>query len=111
AVTLEQNLSMTVTMDNVLELFKRLVLQGLWLVAPIFLVAIVIAVAGNYFQVGFMFTGDPLKMKFSKINPLEGAKRLFGLRAFVDFLKTMLKMLVVGVVIYLTLWGEKGKLV
>lgn len=110
AVMLEQDLSMAVTMDNVLELFKRLVFQGLWLVGPIFLVAIVIAVAGNYLQVGFMFTGEPLLMKFSKINPLEGAKRLFGLRAFVDFLKAMLKMIVVGIVIYLTLWGEKGKL-
>lgn len=111
AVMLEQDLSMVVTMDNVRVLFKRLILQGLWLVTPILLVTIVIAVAGNYFQVGFMFTGDPLKMKFSKINPLEGAKRLFGLRAFVDFLKTMLKMIVVGIVIYATLWGEKAKLI
>jgi flagellar biosynthetic protein FlhB len=111
ATMLEQDLTMNVTMDNVRDLFRRLIFQSAWLVAPIFLVTIVIAIAGNYFQVGFMFTGEPLKMKFSKLNPIEGAKRLFSLNGSINLLKTLLKMTVVGIVIYMTLWGEKEKLV
>jgi flagellar biosynthetic protein FlhB len=65
-----------------------------------------IALMGNYLQIGLLFTGDPLLMKFSKLNPLEGAKKIFGLRAIVEFLKSMLKIIVVGVVVYITLSGQ-----
>jgi flagellar biosynthetic protein FlhB len=107
---LQNDLSMAVTTENVRTLFLNLTMQGLWLLAPVFLTAIVIAFAGNYFQVGFLFTLEPLKIKLSKINPLEGAKRMFSLRTVVDFLKSVMKMAIVGMIIYLTLWGERDKL-
>jgi flagellar biosynthetic protein FlhB len=107
----QDHLTMNVTMENVRALFAQLALQGLILLAPIFLLTLAIAVMGNYLQTGFIFTFEPLKMKFSKLNPIEGAKRLFTLRSAVDFLKSVLKMAIVGIVIYITLWGEKEKLV
>lgn len=107
---LQNDITMSVTSENVRALFLRLTVQGLWLLAPIFLVTIVIAFAGNYFQVGFMFILEPLKPKLSKINPLEGAKRMFTFRTLVDFLKSVLKMAIIAVVIYVTLWGERAHL-
>ncbi len=62
---------------------------------------------GNYIQIGFLFTGQPLAPKFSKLNPIEGAKRLFSLKSVVEFLKSLLKILIIGGVVYLTLWGER----
>jgi flagellar biosynthetic protein FlhB len=107
---LQHDLTMAVTADNVEVLFLKLISQGLWLLAPIFLVTLVVAFAGNYFQVGFLFTLDPLKMKFSKLNPLQGFKRLFGLSTVIEFLKSMFKMSIVGAVMYMTLWGERGNI-
>ncbi|CAG7623674.1 flagellar biosynthesis protein FlhB [Paenibacillus allorhizosphaerae] len=100
-------LTLHISMSNVMVLFENVSVQMLLIMGPIFLISIVIAVLGNYLQIGFLMTGDPLMMKFSKINPLEGAKKLFSLRALVDFLKSVLKMTIIGVVVYQMLWGEK----
>ena len=45
--------------------------------APFFLIAILVGVLGSYFQIGFLFTLEPIKPKFSHINPMNGLKRVF----------------------------------
>ncbi|MBA2937822.1 flagellar biosynthesis protein FlhB [Paenibacillus sp. CGMCC 1.16610] len=106
----ENELTMDITASNVHALFADLVKQGFFILGPIFLLAVIIAFIANYAQVGFMFIGDPLMMKFNKINPLEGFKRIFSLRTVMEFLKSMLKMTIIGYVVYTTLMGEKAKL-
>ncbi|OXM84683.1 flagellar biosynthesis protein FlhB [Paenibacillus rigui] len=98
------------TIENVTVLLKTLFAQSLLLMVPIFLVTVVIAIFSNYLQIGFLFTGDPLLMKFSKINPIEGAKKIFSMRTLVDFFKSVLKMSLIGYVVYASLWGEKSHL-
>jgi flagellar biosynthetic protein FlhB len=105
-VTFTDYLRSDVTIPNVTILFGNLMIEGLILLSPIFFVTLIIALMGNYLQIGLLFTGDPLLMKFSKINPLEGAKKILGLRSIVEFLKSMLKVTVVGVVVYITLSGQ-----
>ena len=75
----ENQLTMDITAANVQVLFIDLVQQGLIILAPIFILVVLVAFIGNYAQIGFMFIGDPLMMKFSKINPIEGFKRIFSL--------------------------------
>ncbi|MDQ0876426.1 flagellar biosynthetic protein FlhB [Paenibacillus sp. V4I3] len=106
----ENQLTMDITAANVQVLFVDLVKQGLIILAPIFILVVLVAFIGNYAQIGFMFIGDPLMMKFNKINPIEGFKRIFSLRTVMDFLKSTMKMLIIGYVVYTTLMGEKAKL-
>jgi flagellar biosynthesis protein FlhB len=106
----ENQLTMDITAGNVQVLFMDLVSQGLTILAPIFILVILIAFIGNYAQIGFMFTGEPLMMKFEKINPISGFKRIFSLRTVIDFLKSTMKLLIIGYVVYTTLMGEKAKL-
>ncbi|WP_135547179.1 flagellar biosynthesis protein FlhB [Paenibacillus cymbidii] len=101
---------MDVTIANVTNMFGKLMVDSLVLLLPIFATSVLIAFLGNYLQFGLLFTGEPLKMKFSKLNPIEGAKRVFALRALVEFAKTLLKVTVVGVVVYIILIGQKEKL-
>ncbi|GAA4871685.1 flagellar biosynthesis protein FlhB [Paenibacillus vulneris] len=103
-------LTWDITMENVWVLFRQLFMQSMLIIIPILLVSVVIAIFTNYLQVGFLLTGEPLMMKLNKINPIEGAKRLFALRALVDFVKSILKMSIIGYVVYSTLWAEKGRL-
>lgn len=105
--TLNDFLLLNLTVDNIIVLFENISFQLMLIVGPLFLIAVVIAVISNYLQFGFLLTGEPLKMKFNKINPIEGTKNLFSLRALVDFVKSMLKMSIIGVVVYTTLMGEK----
>ncbi|MFE4569280.1 flagellar biosynthesis protein FlhB [Paenibacillus chitinolyticus] len=108
--TLRHDLLMDVTMANIRMLFYRLLIHFLIMLAPILILTMVIALAGNYLQIGILFTGDPLKIKLSKLNPIEGFKKIFSMRSAVDFLKSILKIGVIGTVVYMTLWDEKTQL-
>jgi len=73
---------------------------------PFLLAVTLIGITANVLQVGFMFTMKPLKPKLSKINPLEGVKRLVSPRAVVDLVKNILKVTVVGLIAYLIIKKE-----
>ncbi|MCL2030655.1 MAG: flagellar biosynthesis protein FlhB [Oscillospiraceae bacterium] len=68
---------------------------------PLLLTAIVMGVGVNLLQVGFLYSTETIKPQFSKINPLQGLKRLFSIRSLVEMLKAVLKISIVGVVVYL----------
>ncbi|HEX7058037.1 MAG TPA: flagellar biosynthesis protein FlhB [Bacilli bacterium] len=95
------------TVPNVLAMFYQLVYQSLLVVGPFMVMAVATALFANYLQVGFLLTGEPLLPKFGKLNPVEGMKRIFSLRSLVEFLKTMLKLAIIGVIVFYTLWQSR----
>lgn len=103
-------MKLEITTSNVGTLFGQLAFQGTIILLPIMLIAVVVAFLGNYVQIGFLLTGEPLKMKLNKLNPIEGAKRIFAIRALVEFAKSVLKLVVIGTIVSLTLWFERDTL-
>ncbi|SFM31997.1 flagellar biosynthetic protein FlhB [Gracilibacillus orientalis] len=79
-------------------------------IAPIMLIAIVAGLASNFMQIGFMFTTEPLKMKLNKIDPIQGAKRIFSARALVELVKSLLKIVVVGVITFSIIWINRDEM-
>jgi flagellar biosynthetic protein FlhB len=73
------------------------------LVSPIFVVMIVISILTNYFQVGALFTTQIFEPNFEKLNPFTGLKQLFSGRGFVETVKALLKILIIGVVAVVTI--------
>jgi flagellar biosynthetic protein FlhB len=67
---------------------------------PVFLVAVGAGVLVNLIQMGFLFTTKPLAPKFSKLNPLRGLKRILSLRSLTELVKALLKISLVGWVVY-----------
>jgi flagellar biosynthesis protein FlhB len=65
-------------------------------------------VGGNLIQHGFLFTPNKLMPDASKLSPAEGFKRLFGIDGLVHFLKSGLKIGLVGWVAYLVLKPHAG---
>ena len=65
----------------------------------------VVAVAATFFQTKLLVSGEALKPKFSRINPLQGIKRLFSLRSVIEALKGILKITVLLFLIYQFLVG------
>ena len=82
------------------NIYKTTFYLGLSIMAPVFIAAILFGLVINFAQVGFMFAPEGVKPKLSHINPLEGLKRIFSKRALFDFLKTLLKILIIGFVVY-----------
>ena len=60
------------------------------------LVAAVIGIAANTAQIGFLFTFDPIIPKMEKINPVEGAKKIFSMKNLFEFLKNVVKVRFLG---------------
>jgi len=68
---------------------------GLFLVA-VFLTGFVITMV----QTKFLWSSKRKKFDFSKVNPLEGFKRLFSAQGLVELAKALLKLGVIGMVAY-----------
>ncbi len=70
------------------------------IIAPLILVVVAVGIVANLAQVGFLFSFEALKPDPSRINPLNGFKRMFALRGVVDLFKSLLKIIIIGVVVY-----------
>ncbi len=90
----------TLDVDAVVDLYRTLLVVCFRILGPILGVALVFGLLANYLQVGFIFTGEALTPKLSHINPIEGFKRIFSKRALFEIVKTLLKITVIGTVIY-----------
>jgi len=71
------------------------------LMSPAFLTAVLSGLAVNYLQVGFLFTAEPVAFKLERLNPVEGAKRVFSRRALFELAKAVLKVALVSLVAFL----------
>ncbi|MFD1862082.1 flagellar biosynthesis protein FlhB [Planococcus chinensis] len=98
------------TEKNVRTLFEGMTMNAMKLMAPMMGAAIVFGILGNFIQVGAMFTTDPLKMKLDRLDPIQGAKRIFSVRALVELAKSLLKISIIGFAAFTVLWGEKEEL-
>lgn len=92
------------TVDTTIQIYKDLLLEMAIILLPIMLVAVVAAIAANFFQFGLLFTTEPLKFDLKKIDPIKGLKRIFSLRAIIELLKSILKISFIGSVTTLILW-------
>src|SRR5699024_7309471 len=68
--------------------------------APIMLIAIVAGLIANLSQIGFLITAEPLKFDLKKIDPVQGAKRIFSLRALVELLKSSSEIPCIGTITF-----------
>ena len=53
-------------------------------------------VAANLIQTGFLFSTETLSFDFKKVSPVAGFKRIFGIDGFMQFLKSLLKVALTG---------------
>jgi flagellar biosynthesis protein FlhB len=96
-----------VTIENIEIVMLHSVLEGAKALAPIMGIAILAGFLANYMQIGFLFSTEPLKFNLKKIDPIQGAKRIFSVRALVELVKSILKIIVIGTVTFFVLWLNK----
>ena len=102
--------SLELTRANIYRFSLSILGQIALILAPLMMALVIAGVAGNVLQKGFLFTGHPLIPKFSKISPIKGATKMFSSQSLVELLKSIMKILVVGYVAFLTVNGEKENL-
>lgn len=67
---------------------------------PVMAASFVAALVSSLVQVGFMVSPEALMPKPSRLNPIEGFKNKFSLRAIVELLKSLAKVGVTGYIVY-----------
>ena len=70
------------------------------------LVAAIVGIAGNVSQIGFLFTFEPIIPKLEKLNPVEGAKKIFSMKNLFEFLKNVVKVSFLGYLLYKIIWAS-----
>ncbi len=80
-------------------------------VLPLVVAMGIMGLVANLAQVGFLFTGKPLKPKFSRMNPAQGLKRMFSVKGLWQGLAAMLKLTVIAAVVWVTSASLTGQLV
>ncbi|MBU9739379.1 flagellar biosynthesis protein FlhB [Diplocloster agilis] len=92
-----------VSASNVNDKLAKAMLIFFQAALPLLLLSVAVAVIVTFLQTRLMVSMDALKFKMSRINPLKGFKRLFSIRSVVELLKALIKISVLGVVIYIYL--------
>ncbi len=89
--------------DHVAHWLLRLIGAGIEALAPLLLAVCGIVIVANVAQVGGVFSVDPIKPDFTKLNPATGLKRLFAMRVVYDALRSVVKLAILTCVVWLAL--------
>ncbi len=84
--------------------FGNLSLRGFLSVTPIFAATIFLAFGAAFLVGGIGFSIKGFLPKASKLDPIKGLGRMFGLKSLVELLKGLLKLIVIGSVVALVLY-------
>jgi flagellar biosynthetic protein FlhB len=96
--------------DSLFQVTAKGVMTGFTALALPLGFILVAALAGALIQHKPLWTTEPLMPKFNRISPMAGLKRIFGKEAWVNFAKGLAKIMLVGVGVWMVLWGERDHL-
>lgn len=82
------------------EVLRDVLLTLGLLAGPVMLTAMAVSILATGMQTKFKFSKELLKFKFSKLNPVNGIRQLFSLRSLTELIKAILKIALIGVVLY-----------
>lgn len=87
------------------ELVAQFLLTCVKTAGPIFAVAALVGVGVTLFQTKMLITGEPLKPKWDRLNPIQGFMRLFSLRSVIEAIKGILKITILLFLLYQFITG------
>ncbi len=76
------------------------------MLAPLLGAVFIAALVSNMIQVGFVISWKAIEPKLSRINPIKGAAQKFNSRALMEFLKSILKIIIIFTVSYMVVKSE-----
>lgn len=82
------------------SIMGKFTLSAMVLILPVSGVAMLLGVVLTGAQTRFLFTPSLLKPKFSRLNPVSGLKNIFSAKSVVELIKSILKVTVIGAILY-----------
>lgn len=86
------------------EMGARILRESLWVcvkaAGPVLLTSAAMGIIAQVAQVGILFSTEVLEVKFARVNPLAGLKRIFSKKAIVEVIKGIFKFSIVMTITY-----------
>jgi len=90
------NLPFSQALNHVLE---NLMQEMAYLCIPILAVSALVVLVSHFAQYGFLLSGESIKPDIKKINPVEGAKKIFSIKSLMEFAKSLLKVALLSLLV------------
>ncbi len=97
--------------DQMLVRFSDLSLDALLTFSPLLLALMVAAAAAPFFLNSFIYSPKALVPKLSRMDPIQGMKRIISWSGIVDMLKAVAKAGLIGGVAVWVIWSERYDLI
>ncbi|HAK87696.1 MAG TPA: flagellar biosynthesis protein FlhB [Nitrospiraceae bacterium] len=104
--SLKRGFEFRITEVSLMELLRTDLAQLGLILGPILGSILVVVAVVHFFQTGFLLTAEPLKADLKKLNPIQGMKRFFSLNTLFETLKGLLKVIVMGFILYFVIKKE-----
>lgn len=91
------------TIGQILLLF---LLQTMKMLAPLLSIVFLTGIISNLVQSGWIMSAKPIKPELKKISPKEGAKKIFSFKNLMEFIKSLIKIIVLSYTAYFILTNE-----
>ncbi|MDW7674620.1 MAG: flagellar biosynthesis protein FlhB [Bacillota bacterium] len=98
--------NMSFSVQETYNVFMDLLILSIKLALPIMITSMIIGMTASYMQVGFLLTGEPLKLKLERLNPIQGFKKIFSKKSLVELVKSILKIVAIGFIAYSSINSE-----
>ena len=99
------------TKETINQILLNSIKTILIIAGPLLFIAMITPVIFTGIQTKFIISKEALKPKFSRLNPISGMKMLISLRAVVELVKNLLKIAIIGSIIYSQLKKRLAELV
>ena len=96
----------TITSTSIISLSTFLLHKIGLLLAPLFLLVMLVSFFSSFFQFGWLLTGNPLIPNFAKLNPIAGMARFFSKNSLIEVVKSLLKVILIGWIAFSTVFDH-----
>ncbi len=92
-------------------IFFQSLIDGYLLILPVMVLLAFVALVSTVMSGGLIFSPKMMLPKFSKLDPLAGLARMFGMKALIDLFKTILKFMVISIILWMSITNNIEDLV
>ena len=86
------------------DMVKKAFTLAIALIAPPVGIALAMGVLANFAQVGALFAPETIKPDLKKVNPASALKKIFSKKNLVELLKSLVKIVVLGIAVAHVVW-------
>ncbi len=82
----------------------------LYAVLPLFILMMITVILASSILGGFNFSSESIRPKLTKLNPIKGLKKIFGVKGVIELVKSILKIGLMGSIAIYFLWAANNEI-